>query len=111
MTRAYCIAAGAKNPKGAGYFLRYFLNDDWYGDDEIFKDSRAREMHYSLQKMKNFSSPIIDGVIKTQYDDYKAFYNELATSTPAQVNTNIEKVSQKMDYCIKKANALIDAAR
>lgn len=109
--RGYGIADGSKNPKGAGYFLRYFLNDDWYEDDEIFKDSRAAKMHHELLKMKNFSHPELNGVILTQYEDYKAFYNDLTTSTPQQVSANIDKVSQKMDYCIKKANALIDAAR
>lgn len=109
--RGYGIADGSKNPKGAGYFLRYFLNDDWYEDDEIFKDSRAAKMHHELLKMKNFSHPELDGVVLTQYEDFKAFYNDLTTSTPQQVSSNIDKVSQKMDYCIKKANALIDAAR
>ena len=109
--RGYGIADGAKNPKGAGYFLRYFLNDDWYDDDEIFKDARAAKMHHDLLKNKNFTHPELNGVVLTQYQDYKAFYNDLTMSTPQQVSANIDKVSQKMDYCIKKANALIDAAR
>ena len=109
--RGYGIADGAKNPKGAGYFLRYFLNDDWYGTDEIFKDERAAQMHKDLLKIKDFSHPLLNGVVYTQYEDYKAFYNELATSTPQQVTANIDKVSQKMDYCVKKANELIKAAR
>ena len=109
--RGYCVAAGAKNPKGAGYFLRYFLNDDWYEDDEIFKDSRAAAMHKELQKNKNLTQPCLDGVVLTQYEDYKEFYNELTMSTPQQVSANIDKVSQKMDYCVKKANSMIDSAR
>lgn len=109
--RGYCVAAGAKNPKGAGYFLRYFLNDDWYEDDEIFKDSRAAAMHKELQKNKNFTHPNVDGIVTTQYEDYKTFFNELTMSTPQQVTANIDKVSQKMDYCVKKANSLIDAVR
>ena len=111
MTRAYCIAAGAKNPKGAGYFLRYFLNDDWYNSDDIFKDDRAKAMHYELQKNKNFNNPSVEGVVLTQYDDFKVFFNELSTSTPAQVTANIDKVSQKLDYAIKKANDLIKKAK
>lgn len=111
MTRAYCIAAGAKNAKGAGCFLRYFLNDDWYNSADIFKDDRAKEMHYALQKNKNFNAPHVDGVVLTQYDNFKVFFNELSTSTPAQVTANIDKVSQKLDYAIKKANALIDKAK
>ena len=107
MTRAYGIADGAKNAKGAAYFLRYFLNDAWYDSDAIFKDDRAKNMHYELQKLKNFSHPQMDGVVLTQYDNFKVFYNELTTSTPAQITANIDKVSQKLDYCVKKANKLI----
>ena len=111
MTRAYCIAAGAKNAKGAGYFLRYFLNDDWYDLNDIFKDDRAKAMHMNLQKIKNFSNPQLEGVVLTQYDDFKVFFNELTTSTPAQVTANIDKISQKLDYCVEKANKLIANAK
>ena len=111
MTRAYGIADGAKNPKGAAYFLRYFLNDDWYDTNDIFKDERAANMHYELQKIKDFSNPQVDGVVLTQYDDFKVFFNELTTSTPAQITANIDKVSQKLDYCVKKANKMIEEAK
>ncbi|MBO4432635.1 MAG: extracellular solute-binding protein, partial [Clostridia bacterium] len=109
--RGYGIADGAKNPKGAGYFLRYFLNDDWYNDDEIFKDSRAAQMHKDLLKIKNFSHPQLDGIVKVQYADYAAFFNDLTMSTPQQVTANIDKVSRQMDYCVKKANSLIANAK
>lgn len=111
MVRGYGIAKGAKNPKGAAYFLRYFLNDDWYDLNDVFKDERAANMHRELQKIKNFSNTQMDGVVLTQYDDYKVFFNELTTSTPAQVTANIDKVSQKLDYCITKANKLISQAK
>ena len=68
-------------------------------------------MHYALQKNKNFSNPSVDGVVLTQYDNFKVFFNELSTSTPAQVTANIDKVSQKLDYAIKKANDIINKAK
>lgn len=59
--RAYGICQGAKNPKGAGYFLRYFLDAENYKPEEVWKNvSLANEMTERVRKANAKKKPSFD---------------------------------------------------
>ena len=108
--RAYGICKGAKNPKGAAYFLRYFLNDANYDMDQIFKNEEAKELYYRLRENADYSKiSFTAGAKKLISSDYNnlSLIDDVIYSDEENINVNIIKTSSKINEVVAKANELI----
>lgn len=109
--RAYGICKGSKNPKGAAYFLRYFLNEDHYQFDEIFKNQEARDMYVKLRTNaveKKASNPFftlgIARVTDANINDNNPMVADLVSGTASQVSVNLDKAYNKCEGYVVAAN-------
>lgn len=112
-TRAYGICSGSKNPKGAAYFLRYFLNGDNYDFDKVFKNEEAKNLYIKLRNNIDYSTANFNvGVRMTLYPDEGGLEDgvlgDIIWSSSEQFTTNLEKAKNKVDACVAKANELIE---
>lgn len=110
--RGYGIPKGAGNPEGAAYFLRYFLDYDYYKAAKIdaFKSKTLENFYF-----KEFV-PLIkkEGITFTHYQDAMLVANEstdtfitLTDTTQAQVPTLLASKSNRVDDAVGKMNAKI----
>lgn len=109
--RSYGICKGAKNADGAAYFLRYFLNMDFYDKDEIFKNEDCAALDKQIKANLNRSRmSVTDTVISittgSSGDIYKIF-PDLKTCTASQVQAALKSGSNSLNSCINKANEII----
>lgn len=105
-TRAYGICQGAKNPKGAGYFLRYFLDGENYKDEEIWKNvSLATEMVERVRKANSKKTASYDFSAKCM----SLVSSNLAGTTSSELNgtdpTQIATVLKSKEKVMKNAAA------
>ena len=109
--RAYGICKGAKNAKGAAYFLRYFLNQEHYDMDQIFKNEEAKEMYLKLREKGDINKiggyTGVGRVIDASYNAL-SLVQDLIDGTAAQVGVNLASVSSKLDGAVAAANKLIE---
>ncbi|MEE0947066.1 MAG: extracellular solute-binding protein [Acutalibacteraceae bacterium] len=109
--RAYGICKGAKNAKGAAYFLRYFLNQDHYDMDEMFKNAEAKEMYLHLREKGDISkvgwAVGVGRVTDPSYFELN-LVQPLLDGTAAQVSVNLASVSSKLDGAANAANELLE---
>ncbi|MBE6730015.1 MAG: extracellular solute-binding protein [Ruminococcaceae bacterium] len=108
--RAYGICKGAKNPVGAAYFLRYFLNMDNYDLDQIYKTEECKDFYMQLLEKENFkNNHFSQGVLRVSdvSNRYLTITQELIDGTAAQMDANLNKLHGKMDGAANEANKLI----
>ena len=113
-SRAYGICSGSKNPKGAAYFLRYFLNGDNYDYDKVFKNEEAKNLYIEGRSKMNYSTANFNtGVRMTLYPDEGGIEDGvlggIIWSDSAQFSVNLEKAKNKVDACVEQANKLVAA--
>ena len=109
--RAYGLCKGAKNPKGGAYFLRYFLNEDHYDINQIFKNEDAKAMYMELREKQDPSRIAVTiGVVRVTEatGDSLTMVNPLIKGTSAQISVNLEKANNTCDAYIAAANKIID---
>ena len=107
---AYGIAKGAKNPLGAGEFLKYYLDMENYDINKIYKSP----------ELAAFAKEIVNvpySLNQVYWDDSlqdvtgQTFAKYVRTSDPAQVKANIEKVKNTVNAAVKKANDMLAVAK
>lgn len=113
--RSYGICKGAKNADGAAYFLRYFLNMDFYDKDEIFKNDDCAELDKQIKANMNRKSlvstdTVISIVTGASGGIYKIF-PELKTCTASQISAALKSGSNSLNACIDRANQMIKDAK
>ena len=115
-TRGYGIAKGAKNPQGAYYFLRYFLDYEKYGDAgaQIFAN-KVMEKYFVQTQLVNFRKadlyfeyykdilPLIGKGWNTE--DWAAIRH----SAPGQVAVELGKMTNVCTNAANEANAKLKA--
>lgn len=110
-TRAYGICKGSKNAKGAAYFLRYFLNQDHYDMDSMFKNAEAKELYLQLREKGDINkvscSVGVGRMVDPSYYELD-LVNDLISGTAQQVSVNLDKVASKLDGAANAANKLIE---
>ncbi len=109
-TRAYGVCKGAGNPKGAGYFLRYFLNEDHYDVNQIFKNEEAKNMYYHLrenQELNKISMTMGIGRVTDPSYSSLTMVRDLLNGTAAQVAVNLEKTYNSCESAVEAANKLV----
>ncbi len=108
--RSYGVCKGAGNPKGAGYFLRYFLNEDHYDVNQIFKNEEAKTLYYHLRENAELNKISMTwGIGRVTDPTYNTLtmVNDLIKGTSAQVSVNLEKAYNKCESSVEAANRLI----
>ncbi len=110
--RSYGICKAAKNPKGAGYFLRYFLNGDNYDLNEVYKnewcaqlflDIRDKYMDYEAADFASGCFKILDpeGTLGHKMKD-------LIKVSYAQIGTELSKTQNTVDAAVAKGNEVLN---
>ncbi len=109
--RAYGICKGAKNAKGAAYFLRYFLNEAHYDMDNMFKTEEAKKLYLELREKGDMNRQSL-AICVTRVLDPDVTANELCKElidgTSAQVAVNLAKCSSKLNSGVVAANKIIE---
>ena len=112
--RMYGIIAGAKNADAAGYFLRHFLDYRNYDLQNTFITAEAGNFYYAVtntvadEKYFNFDDACCTFVGAS--GSY-IFNNPAVKAAPAQVNGEIQSVSNVVDQAVKAGNELIAKVR
>jgi len=111
--RGWGIAKKAKNPGGAGLFLRYFLDGNNY-DSDIFINNEVRTLFYELTSNIDYTNQIYDvtnGCADLTNMGFDQFWGTFQTMTsnikPDQIQSNLEGMKPVMNDVAKKANKLI----
>lgn len=114
--RAYGICQGSKNPKAAGYFLRYFLDVANYDENEVWKNaSIAKEMVERVRKANSKMKPCYDFSLNcmnlVNSNLGSTTFNELKSSDPMQIATVLKSKEKIMKNSAAKANSVIKSAK
>ena len=108
--RMYGIIAGAKNADAAGYFLRHFLDYRNYDLNNTFLTPEAGTFYYELtntvadEKYFNFDDAMCSFVGESSSD---VFNRAAMKAASAQVNGEIQAVSNVVDQAVKSANDIV----
>lgn len=109
--RSYGICKGAKNADGAAYFLRYFLNMDFYDKDEIFKNEDCaaldKEIKANLNRSRMAATDTVISITTGSSGDIYKIFPDLKTCTASQVQAALKSGSNSLNSCINKANEII----
>ena len=113
--RAYAVCKGAKNPEGAGYFLRYFLDPYNYNWDDIFLNEDAKKVFVKYCGGADFSTKAVGwslsgtkGILgATDWEGIYAWDNTINRGSSSQVNTTLSTLSSQVDDCVKKTNQIL----
>lgn len=98
-SKVWCLATGAKNPKGAAYFLRYWLDPN-NAPSTIWAHSDMQDMFAAMVKANKYSM-FSEGVIGfNTLNDYWSLWGDLENNGSAQVPTYLKKWSPKVDGII-----------
>lgn len=105
---AYGLAKGAKNPKAAPYFLRFFLDSANYDVDAFFANSQAKEVYEYL--MSNGSK-----VWNTGEADHEKFTKitdpgigkAIQNATSEQAKSVIDQIKPLVDSRVKNLNDIL----
>ncbi len=104
--KTWGIAKGAKNPEGAAYFLRYFLdykNTDW---ESTFLNSQCKEVFEYITKSNIKKQPRVGyGVVDfVQAHNYSNMIYAIANSTSANVVSTINSKKGTVDTALRRVN-------
>ena len=108
--RMYGIIAGAKNADAAGYFLRHFLDYRNYDLQNTFITPEAGNFYYEVtntnadDKFFNFDDACCTFVGSTSST---VFLGGAKKAAAAQVNGEIQAVSNVVDQAVKSANDIV----
>lgn len=103
---AFGIPQGAKNPEGAGYFLRYYLDPVRDGMDKLFMSTELRDFHLNeLKKAKRQIDPSQSVLDLVQVGLSQLITWEMKEVDPNQVNAKLNTYTNMVDKAVAKANA------
>lgn len=105
--RGWGISKGAKNPGGAGLFLRYYLDTNNYDTGSIFLNSEAQSFFFKLTGSSKSEMYIdcVRGVTKmTGEDEYYTYRTFIANTDPNQVASKASSLKNVVDAGVTKAN-------
>lgn len=115
-TRAYGICKGAKNPEGAGYFLRYFLDDASYDFNTVYKKpATSKEMIERVKKANDKNGYFLDATQNAMRLVNEKLYtttiSELKEIDSAQMSAALSKKSGASNNAAKKGNNQIEVVK
>ena len=109
--RSYGICRGAKNPEGAGYFLRYYLDPLNYDYDEAFISEDARDFYLEYVSAVDAKDKVFDfttsvaNAIGYKGSDWR---NSLQNSNGDQYTVALQTISNEVQAGVNAANKLIN---
>ena len=110
--RSYGICRGAKNPEGAGYFLRYYLDPLNYDYDEAFINEAARDFYLTQVSEVDAKDKTFDFTKASAsligYDG-QTWINKIQDSTGDQYTVTLQSISNEVTAAVKAANDKIAA--
>lgn len=104
------IVKGARNPIGAGIFLRYYLNEDNTTSESQFKNEEAIAMYQKLRANADYSTATFYRGVRMIIDPNTSngtMLSEITGGTGAQINTNLKSAERTVDGAVAEANKLI----
>lgn len=104
---AYGIPQGAKNPEGAAYFLRYYLDAEHYDMNGFYCDDQAAEVvDWCMQQ--EFVTNVHRVIYEEQYGASEVgMAYKLMTSDLAQIKTHLDTFSPIIDTVVKDGNEVL----
>ncbi len=104
--KCWGIAKGAKNPEGAAYFLRYFLDTSGFNMGGTFFRSQFKTVFdkitsASAKKAIRYSPGIVDYISK---GTYTKLTQDLKATSPGNVKSQLDAAKGKIDSGMKRAN-------
>ena len=114
--RAYGLAKNAKNPEGAYYFLRYFLDIDNCNKDANIFGNKEMQKFYSQTVLKAYRennlkmSPL--GGPLTMIDlnwTHSEIFKELRRQSPEQMAVELEKIMNTFQNAVDESNKKLDS--
>ena len=107
--RGWGLVKGAKNPVGAGIFLRYYLDVNNYDTSSAFLNGDAENFFFKLPSGSTTAdkvSPMLAGVCDYLGYDRNKLY-EVASADPAQVSKELASLKNVVDGQVSQLNKLI----
>ncbi len=114
--RAYGIAKNAKNPDGAYYFLRYFLDVDNCNKDASIFGNKEMQKFYSETVLKayrenNLKMSVLGGPL-TMIDlnwTHSEIFKELRRQSSEQMAVELEKIMNTFQNAVDESNKRLDS--
>ncbi|MBR6509464.1 MAG: extracellular solute-binding protein [Clostridia bacterium] len=105
---AYGLAKGAKNPKAAPYFLRFFLDSANYDTTAFFANAQAKEVYESLMSSNNkvWSAGEADHEKFTKITD-PGIGKAIQNATSEQAKSVIDQIKPLVDNRVKNLNDIL----
>ncbi len=106
----YGIVRGARNPLGAGYYLRYYLNEDHVNEENVFKNDEAKALFNKLRQNANYEAATFYRGVRMILEPNSSGGTMLSiviNSTSAQISTNLVAAENQINLAVKEANNLI----
>jgi len=112
--RAYGVLSGAKNPEGAGYFLRYFLDPYNYNWNDIFLDEAAMDFYLKNcadvdfeSKQFGFTSCMAALMGYTGYEGVNKWSLSIDRASVSQWQTVASSITNEVNTAVGKANDIL----
>lgn len=110
-TRAYGICKGAKNAKGAAYFIRYFLNDAHYEMDSVYKSDEAMDLAAELRKLGDTNkidmTRAVSCTVDSSFRTTLQYIDPMLKGTAAQVDVNLASAANNFNAAVNESNNII----
>lgn len=108
--RGYGIAKGSKNPEAAAYFLRYYLDYEYYkgAGADVFKNKNLEKVYFDdvIAQLKktgvNYDFANLFNIYAGK--TYKDMFGTLERSEPAQIPGDVAAQKNIAENVVKKAN-------
>ncbi len=106
--RGWGICKGAKNPVGAGLFLRYYLDVNNYDTASAFISGDAETFFFKVTDVNTSAKNLYlaQGISQAVGVDHWDFY-DIVSSDPAQVSKELSAIKNKVDSTVTQANKLL----
>ena len=107
LIRGYGLIRGAKNPEGAGVFLRYYLDADNYDNSSAFINDEAATFFYQLTNVGENYVPYFtfhDYIKDLTGFDTKAFMKIPTKVAPDQVESSVKSFEREANNAVKTIN-------
>lgn len=109
MAKSWANPKGSKNPEGAAFFLRYFLDIANIDYENIFHNNQIKEVYNTICS-KNAKKHITyeKGVVSfTDKNLYTTIVTALKFSTPANIKQKLDSYNKTINAPIKQANTAL----
>ena len=111
--KSWANAKNSKNPEGAAYFLRYFLDVRNTDYENLFHNNQIKEV-YNIICDKNAKKYVTyaEGVVSyTNEKQYSTIVDALGNSSAANMQTTLDKYKNAVNAPIKQANKALSRIR